>query len=90
MIRRLINMLDAIENDVQTARNDQQLGVRTGASSFLETATVVQFSQSSVTVTWRGSTVQARLATDEQLNANQQVWVLEADNGDLLVLGLVK
>lgn len=93
MIRRLFNMVRAIDQNAQAARNDEQtqvLAQRQVNFAFMEQGTVLAAQQGTATVSFQGTTVQADLATDEPLQAGMQVWILQADDKSFVILGSVK
>ncbi len=93
-IRRLVNMVQAIDQNIEAAKGNNQvspLADNLGASTVaVETGTVVQSLQSGCLVTFRGGVGSADLATDEPLQAGQRVYVMQIDDGSLVVLGPVK
>lgn len=90
-IRRLINIIEGltVNRDSQGIRNDQQSGVLTTqvATDFLIRARVESVSQSNVVISTEQGSTTAALATDEPLQAGQNVWAIKADDGTFLVLG---
>ncbi len=92
-VRRLFNMIQAIDRNAQAARNDEQNFIRAEQQTnlaFMEQGVVQSTQQSTVTVTFQGSVVTADLATDEPLVPGQSVWIMQADNKSIVVLGSVK
>lgn len=93
-VRRLINMIDglAANKDVRAVRGDQQLFIPSASQQpqdFLMRGRVESASQDAVIVSTDSGSGQATLATDENLQAGQPVWVVKADDGTLVVLGSI-